>query len=31
MAAIKDAQGGQVNPATAFQNFPAGMSVDTTA
>jgi hypothetical protein len=31
MAAIKDAQGGQVNSATAFQSFPAGTSVDTTA
>ena len=31
MAAIKDAQGGQVHPATAFQSFPSGTSVDTTA
>ncbi|MFI5377976.1 MAG: hypothetical protein ACHRHE_01605 [Tepidisphaerales bacterium] len=31
LAAIKDAQGGQVNSSTAFQSFPAGTSVDTTA
>jgi len=27
--AIKDAQGGQVNPATAFQSIPIGSTIDT--
>jgi hypothetical protein len=27
-AAIKDAQGGQINPATAFQNVPTGSLID---
>jgi hypothetical protein len=31
LAAIKDAQGGQVNPATAFQSVPLGTAVDTLA
>ena len=30
-AAVKDAQGGTVNPSTAFQSFPPGFTVDTTA
>jgi hypothetical protein len=29
LAAVKDAQGGQVNPATAFQSVPVGSVVDT--
>jgi hypothetical protein len=31
LAAMKDAQGGQVNPSTAFQSFPPGVAVDTAA
>ena len=30
-AAIRDARGGNPNPATAFKSFPPGLSVDTTA
>ena len=30
LAAVKDAQGGQINPNTAFQSFPPGTFVDTT-
>ncbi|HWE94464.1 MAG TPA: hypothetical protein VG269_10905 [Tepidisphaeraceae bacterium] len=29
LAAIKDAQGGNPNPATAFQSFPPGTTIDT--
>jgi hypothetical protein len=31
LAAVKDAQGGQVNPATALKSFAAGSSLDLTA
>lgn len=31
LAAIKDAKGGNVDPSTAFQSFPPGAQVDTTA
>lgn len=31
LAAMKDAQNGQVNPSTAFKGFPAGTLVDETA
>jgi hypothetical protein len=28
---VKDAQGGQVDPSTAFKSFPPGSTVDATA
>ena len=31
LAAVKDAQGGQADPSTAFKSLPPGSTVDTTA